>query len=45
MAMLVGAAKAIASRRAGLKGRVVLLFQPAEERHSVRHEYTWTLCC
>ena len=35
MAMLVGAARLIAARRAELKGRVVLLFQPAEERNSI----------
>ena len=35
MAMLIGAARLIAARRAELKGRVVLLFQPAEERNSI----------
>ena len=33
VAMLVGAAKLIAARRPALRGRLVLLFQPAEERH------------
>jgi metal-dependent amidase/aminoacylase/carboxypeptidase family protein len=35
IAMLVGAAKVIAGRRSELRGTVVVLFQPAEERHSV----------
>ena len=33
VAMLVGAAKVLAARRPALHGRLVLLFQPAEERH------------
>ena len=33
MAMLVGAAKLLGTRRGQLQGRIVLLFQPAEERH------------
>ena len=33
MAMLLGAATLLAARRAELHGRIVLLFQPAEERH------------
>jgi hypothetical protein len=36
--MLIGAAKVIAAKRAGLRGHVVLLFQPAEERYVC----TWT---
>ena len=33
MAMLLGAARMLAPKRASLHGRVILLFQPAEERH------------
>jgi hypothetical protein len=36
-AMLVAAAKVLAGRRATLRGNLVLLFQPAEERHSVNN--------
>jgi amidohydrolase len=32
-AMLVGAAKLLAARRAGLRGRVAFMFQPGEEGH------------
>lgn len=35
VAMLLGAARALATRRHELRGRVVLLFQPAEERHPI----------
>jgi metal-dependent amidase/aminoacylase/carboxypeptidase family protein len=35
--MLVTAAKVIAGRRSELRGTVVVLFQPAEERHSVNN--------
>jgi len=37
VAMLVGAASVLAAARATLRGAVVLLFQPAEERHSVNN--------
>jgi hypothetical protein len=37
VAMLVGAAKIIASRRSQIRGAVVLLFQPAEERHAINN--------
>lgn len=37
MAMLLCAARLLAQRRADLSGRVVLLFQPAEERHPTRN--------
>ena len=35
--MLLGAAKILATRRSELSGNVVLLFQPAEERHPVNN--------
>ena len=37
VAMLIGAAKVLAAQRSELRGTVVLLFQPAEERHSVNN--------
>jgi amidohydrolase len=37
VAMLVGAARLLAANRTELKGRVLLLFQPAEERHSINN--------
>lgn len=37
IAMLVGAAKVIAGRRGEIRGTVIVLFQPAEERHSVNN--------
>lgn len=37
MAMLIGAAKVLSSRRKELKGQIVLLFQPAEERHPINN--------
>ena len=37
MAMLLGAARLLAPRRATLRGWLVLLFQPAEERHPLNN--------
>jgi len=37
MAMLVGAARILAKEKKSLYGNIVLLFQPAEERHSVNN--------